>query len=128
MDWEPVSREQLVLCHQYANDFAWLGASILGISVDHVLSHAAFVLDALLSFPLLADFQPRGAAARRYGIYREVQGVSARAYFLDRRAPSASVKAYLAALNPGINDLLTTLEALASEDHADHEDKPTRDR
>lgn len=78
-NWEPVSREQLTLYQEYAVEFARYGASLLGISVDQTWSHAAFAADARLDFPLLADFQPRGAVARMYGVYRPRDGVSARA-------------------------------------------------
>jgi peroxiredoxin len=117
MDWEPVTREQLTLYQAYADAFDRLGASLLGISVDHVHSHAAFARDAGLRFPLLADVQPRGLVARRYGVFRAAQGVSARALFvLDARRVIRFSKAYPDPLNPGVDALLTTLEALAAPD------------
>jgi peroxiredoxin len=120
MDWEPVSREQLTLYEDYADDFARFGVHLLGISVDHAFSHAAFARDAHLHFPLLADIQPRGRVARHYGVYREALGVSARALFvLDRQHVIRFSKAYPDELNPGVDELLTTLEALASEPTGD---------
>ncbi len=82
MDWEPVSREQLRLYQDYSDDFAAFGAQVLGISTDHVYSHDAFARDAQIRFQLLADFQPRGACAQRYGVSRDAGGVSARANFV----------------------------------------------
>lgn len=117
MDWDPVSREQLTLYQSYAGDFGRLGARLLGISTDHVHSHEAFARDAQLRFPLLADFQPRGLVARRYGVFREAQGVSARALFvLDAQRVIRFSKAYPDPLNPGVDALLTTLETLAAPD------------
>jgi alkyl hydroperoxide reductase subunit AhpC len=117
MDWEPVSREQLTLYQAYADTFARLGARLLGISCDHVYSHEAFAREARLGFPLLADVQPRGAVARRYGVFREAPGVSARALFvLDTLRVIRFIKAYPDALNPGVDELLTTLEALTAGD------------
>ncbi|HEX6655807.1 MAG TPA: redoxin domain-containing protein [Candidatus Limnocylindria bacterium] len=117
MDWEPVSREQLTLYQSYADAFGRLSARLLGISVDHVRCHEAFARDAQLHFPLLADFQPRGLVARRYGVYREARGVSARALFvLDAQHVIRFGKVYPDQLNPGVDDLLTTLEALAAGD------------
>ena len=117
MDWEPVSREQLTLYQAYADAFDRLEASLLGISVDHVHSHEAFARYARLRFPLLADFQPRGRVARRYGVFRAAQGVSARALFvLDARRVVRFSKAYPDPLNPGVDALLTTLESLAVPD------------
>ena len=117
VDWDPVSREQLALYQDYAREFERLRACLLGISIDHCLSHAAFARDAQIHFPLLADFQPRGAVARRYGVYREEQGVAARALFvLDRHGRIRFSQAYPDLLNPGVDDLLTTLEVLATDD------------
>jgi len=117
MDWEPVSREQLTLYQSYADAFDRLSARLLGISVDHVHCHEAFARDAQLRFPLLADFQPRGLVARRYGVYREAQGVSARALFvLDAKHVIRFGKMYPDQLNPRVDDLLTTLETLAAGD------------
>jgi peroxiredoxin len=117
MDWEPVSREQLTLYQSYADAFGRLEACLLGISIDHVHSHEAFARDAGLHFPLLADFEPRGLVARRYGVFRQAQGVSARALFvLDARRVIRFSKAYPDPLNPGVDALLTTLETLAAPD------------
>ncbi len=117
LDWEPVSREQLTLYQEYAGEFARYGASLIGISVDQTWSHAAFAADARLDFPLLADFQPRGAVARMYGVYRPRDGVSARALFvLDRAGIIRFGQVYPDQLDPGVDGILTTLEALASTD------------
>jgi alkyl hydroperoxide reductase subunit AhpC len=117
LDWEPVSRERLTLYQGYSDTFNHLGARLLGISIDHVYSHEAFAHDAQLHFPLLADFHPRGQVAHQYGVWREAQGVSARALFvLDRQRVIRFGKAYPDQLNPGVDELLTTLEALTAED------------
>ncbi len=94
-----------------------LGARLLGISVDHVYCHAAFARDAQLRFPLLADFQPRGRVARRYGVFRQAEGLSARALFvLDQHRRIRFSQAYPDFFNPGVDDILTTLETIASEE------------
>jgi peroxiredoxin len=117
LDWEPLSRDQLVLYQKFVDEFARLGAQLLGVSVDSVYCHAAFARDAQLHFPLLADFQPRGRVARQYGVYLDGQGVSARALFvLDRQGLVRFGQAYPDFFNPGVDDLLTTLEALAVEE------------
>jgi peroxiredoxin len=117
MDWEPVSREQLTLYQCYLDTFDRLSARLLGISVDGVHCHEAFARDAQLRFPLLADFHPRGLVARRYGVYREARGVSARALFvLDAQHIIRFGKVYPDQLNPGVDELLTTLESLTAGD------------
>jgi peroxiredoxin len=114
-DWEPVSREQLTLYQSYVDAFGRLGARLLGISIDSVHSHGSFARDAHLYFPLLADFEPPGSVARQYGVFREAEGVSARALFVvDAQRVIRFSKAYPDQLNPGVDELLTTLEALAA--------------
>lgn len=127
LDWEPLSRDQLILYQKFAHEFTRFGARLLGISVDSVYCHAAFAREAQLRFPLLADFQPRGGVARRYGVYRGGLGVSARGLFvLDRQGRIRFSHVYPDFLNPGVDDLLTTLEALAPED--ERRDEPTTER
>ncbi len=52
----------------------------LGLSIDSVYAHAnwASSLEGI-SFPLLADFHPKGAVADAYGIYLDAAGISDRA-------------------------------------------------
>ena len=126
-DWEPVSREQLTLYQDFGSEFDRLGARLLGISVDHVYSHEAFARTAQIRFPLLADVQPHGAIARRYGVYRPALGVSARALFvLDGRRRIRFSNAYPDALNPGVGELLTTFEAIAQGNEPMLGDEPRR--
>jgi alkyl hydroperoxide reductase subunit AhpC len=121
MDWEPVSREQLTLYQAYADSFDRLGAQLVGISCDHVYSHEAFARDAHVHFPLLADWQPRGDVARGYGVFREALGVSARALFvLDAKHYVQFSSVYPDPLNPGVDAVLTILEALAARDKTKH--------
>ena len=58
-------------------------AQVLGVSVDSFHVQAAFArslgLDATM---MLADFEPKGAVARSYGVYRDERGHSARATFV----------------------------------------------
>jgi peroxiredoxin len=116
LHWEPLSRDQLVLFEKFAPEFEHLGARLLGVSMDSVYCPLAFARDARLHFPLLADFHPRGQVARRFGVYRDKQGVSARALFvLDQRGKICFSRADPDFFNPGVDEALTTLETLAAE-------------
>lgn len=81
-DWSPVCSDQLELYQAVLPRFEARGARLVGISVDSVWSHAAFAEDRGLDFPLLADFEPKGAVARTYGVYREEDGIAERALFV----------------------------------------------
>ncbi len=68
-DWSPVCSDQLALYNELKPEFSEFQAQIIGISVDGVWCHLAFSKDRKLRFPLLADFEPKGAVARQYGVY-----------------------------------------------------------
>lgn len=53
---------------------------VLGVSVDSIFSHANWGRDlGGVSFPLLADFHPKGAMAKAYGLYLDNDGITDRA-------------------------------------------------
>ena len=81
-DWSPVCGDQLALYNEVLPEFRKHGAELLGISVDGVWCHEAYVQARRLRFPLLADFHPKGEVARSYGAYREGEGVCERALFV----------------------------------------------
>src|ERR1700733_14567637 len=68
-DWSPVCSDQLALYNELLSDFGNLGAELIGISVDGIWCHLAFAKDRKYHFPLLSDFEPKGAVARSYGVY-----------------------------------------------------------
>jgi peroxiredoxin len=53
------------------DEFRQFEAELLGISVDGAWCHSAFAKQNKLRFSLLADFEPKGAVARTYGVYDE---------------------------------------------------------
>src|SRR5215471_725741 len=81
-DWSPVCGDQMALYNEILPEFTRKGAELLGISVDGVWCHVAFAHERKLRFPLLADFEPKGAVARQYGVYRADEGTSERALFV----------------------------------------------
>jgi peroxiredoxin len=87
---------------------------MLGISVDGVWCHTAFAKDRRLRFPLLADFEPKGDVARKYGAYREADGTSERALFvIDRNGTIRWSYCSPVAVNPGADGILQALEDLS---------------
>ena len=59
------------------------GTQVLGVSVDSVHSHANWGRDlGGVSFPLLADFEPKGAVAKSFGLYLDGPGIGDRATVL----------------------------------------------
>ena len=116
-DWSPVCGDQMALYNEILPEFGRFHAELLGISVDGVWCHAAFARDRKLHFPLLADFEPKGAVAKRYGVYRRHDGTSERALFvLDAQGMIRWSYVSPVGINPGADGILTALEALKTEE------------
>jgi peroxiredoxin len=81
-DWSPVCGDQLAVYNEVLPEFRRHGAELLGFSVDSAWCHKAYAEHRRLHFPLLADFHPKGEVARKYGAYREQDGVCERALFV----------------------------------------------
>jgi peroxiredoxin len=112
-DFSPVCGDQMALYNQVLPEFRRLKAQLLGISVDGVWCHAAFTKDRNLHFPLLADFEPKGAVARNYGVYRQEDGVTERGLFvIDSKGLIAWSYVSPIGVNPGADGILEALEDL----------------
>jgi peroxiredoxin len=114
-DWSPVCGDQLSVYNEVLPEFRKHNAELLGISVDGVWCHAAYARDRKLHFPLLSDFEPKGEVARRYGAYRQKEGVSERALFvIDENGVIAWSYCSPIAVNPGADGILDALEEMAA--------------
>ena len=67
---------------QRADRFDASDAEVVGISVDSKYVQAAFKRDEGLSATLLADFNPRGAVARKFGVFMDEWGYANRGSFV----------------------------------------------
>jgi peroxiredoxin len=112
-DWSPVCGDQMALYNEILPEFQKYGAELLGISVDGVWCHEAFAKDRHLHFPLLADFEPKGAVAQRYGVYRKSDGVCERALLvIDKNGTIRWSYVSPIAVNPGADGILQALDDL----------------
>lgn len=111
--WSPICGDQVVLYNELLSIFEEYKAQLLGISVDGIWCHRAFAGARNLDFPLLADFEPKGAVAQAYGAYREADGVSERALFVID-AEGIIRWSYISPIdvNPGADGILAALETL----------------
>jgi len=112
-DWSPVCGDQMALYNEILPEFKNYNANLLGISVDGVWCHEAFTKDRHLHFPLLADFEPKGEVARKFGVYRGADGISERALFvIDKQGVIAWSYLSPIGVNPGADGILQALEDL----------------
>jgi peroxiredoxin len=112
-DWSPVCGDQLALYNEVLPLFEQHSAQVLAISVDGKWCHRAFAEQRNLRFPLLTDFEPKGAVARQYGVYDEENGLARRALFvLDAQGIIRWSHISPSNVNPGADGILKALEAL----------------
>jgi peroxiredoxin len=112
-DWSPVCGDQIALYNELLGEFGKYNAQIIGVSVDGVWCHAAFALDRKLKFPLLADFEPKGAVARLYGMFQAADGICKRALFvIDAEGIVRWQYVSPIDVNPGADGILEALDKL----------------
>jgi peroxiredoxin len=115
-DWSPVCSDQMALYQEVLPEFRKFNAELIGISVDSVWCHLAFAKDRNLHFPLLSDFEPKGAVARSYHVYRTKEGTSERALFVID-ADGIVRWSYISpvGVNPGADGILHALQSLGKD-------------
>ncbi|MGA2482210.1 MAG: peroxiredoxin [Candidatus Acidiferrales bacterium] len=95
LDWSPVCTNEHVCFRNDMKQFEQLDGAVLGVSVDSVWSHKAFAEKMGITYPLLADFQPRGATAEKYGVFLADKGITGRAIvIINKQGKVAWLKNY----------------------------------
>ncbi len=79
LDFSPICTDQLNVYQEVRAELETQGAKLYGVSVDSAFAHKAFQDSLGIDFPLLADFNPKGEVARKYGVYIDERGHSERA-------------------------------------------------
>jgi peroxiredoxin len=82
LDFSPVCSVETKQCAEMLPTKGSADVEVLGISVDSLWAHKAFAAQQGISYPLLADFHPKGAVAEKYGVYLAEKGISARTAFI----------------------------------------------
>jgi peroxiredoxin len=120
LDWSPACSDQLSLYQSELDELRKLNAEVLAISVDSIYSHGAWAAVRGITFPLLADFHPKGEVAKRYNVMRESTGFSERAlYVIDGNGiiRYTHISPELPKI-PDIYELLEQLEQLQGQQEA----------
>ena len=113
LDWSPVCTNEHACFVNDLTRFEQLDAQVLGLSVDSVWSHKAFAEKLGILYPLLADFNPRGAVADRFGVYLSDKGITGRAIaIVDRGGKLAWFKNYDIPTVPEIQEVSAALSNL----------------
>ena len=83
LSFTPVCATQMPNYEKDLSRLAEHDVQVLSISVDAQPTRAAWAESiGGVSYPMLSDFEPKGAVARLFGVYREENGFSERATFI----------------------------------------------
>ena len=113
LDWSPTCTNEHACFVNDMRSFEKLDAEVMGVSVDSVWSHKAFADKMGIQYPLLADFQPRGAVAEKFGFYLADKGITGRAVvIIDKDGKIAWVKDVGIPNVPDMKEVSQALEQL----------------
>ena len=99
--------------------FSAANTVVLGISVDSKFCHAGWAQSlGGISFPLLADFQPKGAVAQAYGLYLDEPGITDRATVI---IDAGGVVRHASSVGPGGQRDIAELAGLCEEVNTKYE-------
>ena len=113
LDWSPVCTNEHACFVNDLKKFEQLNAQILGLSVDSVWSHKAWAEKIGIGYPLLADFQPRGSVAEKFGVYLADKGITGRAIaIIDKQGKLAWFKNYELSQVPDVAEVAQAVEKL----------------
>ena len=111
LDWSPVCTNEHACIVNDMKAFATLDAEVLGVSVDSVWSHKAYAEKMGIKYSLLADFQPRGAMADKYGVFLADKGITGRAIVIVNKAGKiAWIKNYDIPVVPDLSEVAAALQ------------------
>jgi len=111
--WTPVCSDQWPGYNIVKDIFGQNDAILLGITVDNIPTLFAWTNQmGKLWFPVLSDFWPHGAVAKKYGVLRS-NGVSERALFIiDKKGIVRYIDIHDINKRPLLEDLVNQLEKL----------------
>jgi peroxiredoxin len=113
LDWSPVCTNEHACFVNDMKRFEQLNAQVLGLSVDSAWSHKAFAEKMGIHYPLLADFNPRGAVAEKFGVYLADKGITGRAIaIIDGTGKIAWLKNYDIPVLPDLKEVSEALSKL----------------
>jgi peroxiredoxin (alkyl hydroperoxide reductase subunit C) len=111
--WTPVCSDQWPGYNIAKDIFNQYDAILLGITVDNIPTLFAWTNQmGQLWFPVLSDFWPHGAVAKRYGVLRS-NGVSERALFvINKKGTIRYIDVHDINKRPPLEDLMSALEKM----------------
>jgi peroxiredoxin len=97
--FSPVCTDQMQVYEEALDDLTAQGVTVYGVSTDPVWSQKAFKEKLGITIEQLSDFEPKGATAKKFGVYVEAGGMTNRALVII--GPDAIVRWSHLAESPG---------------------------
>jgi peroxiredoxin len=111
LDWSPVCTNEHACFVNDMKRFETLDAAVLAVSVDSAWSHKAYAEKMGIKYSLLADFNPRGGMADKYGVYLAEKGITGRAIVIvGKDGKVAWVKNYDIPVVPDLAEVASALQ------------------
>ncbi|WP_147641359.1 peroxiredoxin [Staphylococcus nepalensis] len=126
-DFDPVSTSEFVALQVASSKLRELNVEVVGISVDNITSHVAWLnsieetFDTQIEFPLIADLNKQ--ISTDYGMLsKESNGseTSRVIFIIDEDSVVRSVIDYPATIGRNINEILRVIKALKTTDKTEH--------
>ena len=93
--------------------FLAANTQVLGVSIDSIYCHANWAMGlGGVSFPLLADFHPKGEVAKSYGLYLDGAGITDRATVI---IDAGGVVRHASSVGPGGKRNISELAGLCEQ-------------
>jgi peroxiredoxin len=113
LDFSPTCTNEHACFVNDLKHFEKLDAQVLGLSVDSAWAHKAFAEKMGITYPLLADFNPRGAVGDKFGVYHADKGITGRAIaIIDKAGKIAWFKNYDFTVVPDMNEIREALAGI----------------
>ena len=110
----PVCATQMSTYEANVPKFDSVDTAVVGVSIDPQPAKAAWARElGVKSFDLLSDNYPYGEVAKKYGVFREKDGISERAIFvIDKEGTVAWSKVYDIPQQPASTEVFDALNKL----------------
>ncbi len=122
-DFTPVCSTEFIEFAKRAEDFDKLNVQLVGISIDSVFSHIAWIRDieqiggVQIKFPVIADLDQKVSQA--YGLVHEAVSDTATVravFFIDPKATVRALLYYPMQLGRNVDELIRVFQALQTSD------------
>ena len=111
--WTPVCSDQWPGYNIAQDLFAERDAVVLGITVDNVPTLFAWTHQmGELWFPVLSDFYPHGAAAKKYGVLRSDRTTEQALFVIDKKGVLRYIDVHDINKRPPLEELIRALDKL----------------